>query len=82
MSHVFTPWVVGLMFSMGIMLVDGTDGYLASRTQSQAIAGGRQTLRASRSLGIFVVVFHVMRLSILEKTTEFELVSAMYDDLV
>jgi high-affinity nickel-transport protein len=51
------PWLLGLMFSAGMMLVDGTDGYLASRTQSQAIAGGRRSLRASRSLGIFVVVF-------------------------
>jgi nickel/cobalt transporter (NiCoT) family protein len=51
------PWLLGLMFSAGMMLVDGTDGYLASRTQSQAIAGGRRALRASRSLGIFVVVF-------------------------
>jgi high-affinity nickel-transport protein len=51
------PWVLGLVFSAGMMLVDGTDGYLASRTQSQAIAGGRRALRASRSLGIFVVVF-------------------------
>ncbi len=51
------PWILGLMFSAGMMLVDGTDGYLASRTQSQAIAGGRHALRASRSLGIFVVAF-------------------------
>jgi nickel/cobalt transporter (NiCoT) family protein len=51
------PWLLGLMFSASMMLVDGTDGYLASRTQSQAIAGGRRALRASRSLGIFVVVF-------------------------
>ena len=33
------------------------DGYLASRTQRRAIAGGRRALRASRALGIFVVVF-------------------------
>jgi high-affinity nickel-transport protein len=51
------PWVLGAMFSAGMMLVDGTDGYLASRTQSQAITGGRRALRASRALGIFVVVF-------------------------
>jgi len=50
------PWLLGLMFSVGMMLVDGIDGYLASRTQNQAIAGGRRALRASRSLGIFVVV--------------------------
>jgi high-affinity nickel-transport protein len=51
------PWVLGVMFSVGMGLVDGTDGYLASRTQSQAIAGGRRAWRASRALGIFVVVF-------------------------
>jgi hypothetical protein len=45
------------MFSAGMMLVDGIDGYLASRTQSQAITGKRRALRASRALGIFVVVF-------------------------
>jgi high-affinity nickel-transport protein len=51
------PWVLGAMFSGGMMLVDGMDGYLASRTQSQAISGGCRALRASRTLGIFVVVF-------------------------
>jgi high-affinity nickel-transport protein len=51
------PWILGIMFSAGMMLVDGTDGYLASRTQSQAIAGSRRALRASRALGIFVVLF-------------------------
>lgn len=51
------PWFLGVMFSAGMMLVDGMDGYLASRTQSQAITGGRRALRASRALGIFVVVF-------------------------
>jgi nickel/cobalt transporter (NiCoT) family protein len=51
------PWILGVMFSLGMMLVDGTDGYLASRTQSRAISGSRRALRASRVLGIFVVVF-------------------------
>lgn len=51
------PWILGVMFSTGMALVDGTDGYLASRTQSRAIAGGRRALRVSRALGIFVVVF-------------------------
>lgn len=51
------PWVLGLVFSAGMMLVDGMDGYLASRTQSQAITGGHRALRASRILGVFVVVF-------------------------
>lgn len=51
------PWALGGMFSVGMLLVDGMDGYLASRTQSQAIAGGKRALRASRALGIFVVAF-------------------------
>jgi high-affinity nickel-transport protein len=51
------PWVLGVAFSAGMMLVDGTDGYLASRTQNQAIAGGHRALRASRALGVFVVIF-------------------------
>ena len=51
------PWVLGALFSAGMILVDGVDGYLASRTQSQALAGGRRALRASRALGIFVVIF-------------------------
>jgi len=51
------PWILGVMFSVGMVLVDGVDGYLASRTQSGAILGGRRALRASRALGIFVVVF-------------------------
>jgi high-affinity nickel-transport protein len=51
------PCILGVMFSAGMMLVDGADGYLASRTQSHAITGGRRALRASRALGIFVVVF-------------------------
>jgi high-affinity nickel-transport protein len=51
------PWILGLLFSAGMMLVDGVDGYLASRTQSQALAGGGRALRASRALGIFVVIF-------------------------
>lgn len=51
------PWVLGALFSAGMMLVDGVDGYLASRTQSQALVGGRRALRASRALGIFVVIF-------------------------
>jgi high-affinity nickel-transport protein len=51
------PWVLGALFSAGMMLVDGVDGYLASRTQSQALSGGRRALRTSKALGIFVVIF-------------------------
>jgi nickel/cobalt transporter (NiCoT) family protein len=51
------PWVLGIVFSAGMVLVDGTDGYLASRTQTRAIAGGRRALQASRALGMLVVTF-------------------------
>lgn len=51
------PWLLGGLFSVGMVLVDGVDGYLASRTQSQAIAGGRRALKASQALGVFIVVF-------------------------
>jgi high-affinity nickel-transport protein len=51
------PWILGVLFSVGMMLVDGVDGYLASRTQSQALSGSRRALRASRALGGFVVIF-------------------------
>lgn len=50
------PWVLGLSFSLGMMLVDGIDGYIASRTQGQPIAGGVRAHRASKALGIFVVI--------------------------
>jgi nickel/cobalt transporter (NiCoT) family protein len=55
-SHI-NPWIVGGMFALGMILVDGTDGYLASRTQTRAALGNQRALRASRALGIFVVVF-------------------------
>jgi high-affinity nickel-transport protein len=51
------PWVLGILFSAGMVLVDGVDGYLASRTQSQAMTGGHRAVRASRALGVFVVIF-------------------------
>lgn len=51
------PWVLGTVFSLGMMLVDGVDGYLASRTQTKVIAGGRRARLASRALRVFVVMF-------------------------
>lgn len=57
LSANINPWVLGCAFSAGMILVDGTDGYLASRTQNKAIAGSRRALRASQILGVFVVVF-------------------------
>lgn len=50
------PWTLGGFFSLGMIIVDGVDGYIASQTQRQAIAGGDRAQRASRALGIFVVL--------------------------
>lgn len=51
------PWLLGFVFSGGIVLVDGTDGYLAASTQSLAATGAISARSASRWLGILVVVF-------------------------
>lgn len=51
------PWLIGAAFSIGMILVDGLDGFLAANTQRLASAGGRNALCASRTLGFVVVVF-------------------------
>ncbi len=51
------PWVLGLAFSGGMVIVDGVDGYLATSTQYLAAAGAANACNASRWLGILVVVF-------------------------
>ncbi len=51
------PWLLGLAFSGGMVVVDGTDGYLAASTQKLASAGAMNARSASRWLGILVVVF-------------------------
>jgi high-affinity nickel-transport protein len=50
------PWVLGLVFSLGMMLVDGTDGLLAARTQQLALAGDTRSMQSSRALGVLVVI--------------------------
>ena len=50
------PWVLGAVFSLGMVLVDGTDGFLAARTQQLALAGHSRSVRSSRALGVLVVV--------------------------
>ncbi|UFP93375.1 hypothetical protein [Gloeobacter morelensis] len=57
LSNRADPWLLGTAFSLGMILVDGTDGYLASRVQRASAAGGRRTRIASRALGVAVVVF-------------------------
>jgi high-affinity nickel-transport protein len=50
------PWILGLVFSIGMMLVDGTDGILAARTQQLALRGHRRSVQSSRALGMLVVL--------------------------
>jgi high-affinity nickel-transport protein len=51
------PWLLGVAFSSGMLLVDGIDGYLATSTQRLAATGAMNARSASRWLGILVVVF-------------------------
>ena len=51
------PWLLGVAFTAGMILVDGLDGYLAASTQTLAAKGAVSALSASRWLGILVVVF-------------------------
>ena len=50
------PWTLGVVFSLGMVLVDGTDGFLAARTQQLALTGHNRSVRSSRALGVLVVV--------------------------
>ena len=50
------PWILGFAFSIGMMLVDGTDGLLAARTQQLARTGHARSLQSSRTLGGLIVV--------------------------
>ncbi len=50
------PWILGFVFSIGMVLVDGTDGLLAARTQQLARTGHVRSLQSSRALGFLVVV--------------------------
>jgi high-affinity nickel-transport protein len=51
------PWLLGAMFSTGMVLVDGVDGYLAASTIGLAASGAGNARVASRWLGIVVVLF-------------------------
>ena len=50
-------WFIGAAFSLGMVAVDGLDGYLAASTQRLAAVGEARARVASRVLGIIVVVF-------------------------
>jgi len=51
------PWLLGAVFSCGMVLVDGLDGYLAASTIGLAATGEVNAKLASRCLGIVVVFF-------------------------
>jgi high-affinity nickel-transport protein len=53
------PWLFGIAFSSGMMIVDGVDGYLAASTLSLAAAGAANARMASTFLGTLVVVFSI-----------------------
>jgi high-affinity nickel-transport protein len=51
------PWLLGAIFTAGMVLVDGFDGYLAASTQRLAATANRNAQNASRSLSVLVIVF-------------------------
>ena len=57
MAERTNPWLLGLAFCTGMVLVDGVDGYLATSTQHLAAAGTVNARNASRWLGILLVIF-------------------------
>ncbi len=50
------PLDTGIGLLAGMMLVDGTDGLLAAKTQQLALTGNVRSLKSSRALGVLVVV--------------------------
>ena len=51
------PWLLGAVFTGGMALVDGFDGYLAASTQNLALTGETNARNTSQLLGVLVVVF-------------------------
>ena len=51
------PWLLGMAFCGGMVVVDGFDGYLAASTQNMANKGEANARIASKLLGIMVVIF-------------------------
>lgn len=50
-------WILGLAFALGMVMVDGLDGYLAASTQRQGLSGAGRGQTASYLLGVVVVIF-------------------------
>jgi nickel/cobalt transporter (NiCoT) family protein len=57
LTNRLNPWLVGSAFTLGMVVVDGLDGYLAASTQCLATAGSASAAAAARSLGVLVVAF-------------------------
>jgi high-affinity nickel-transport protein len=57
LTNQLNPWLVGSAFTLGMVVVDGLDGYLAASTQYLATTGSASAAAASRSLGVLVVAF-------------------------
>ncbi len=67
-SHV-SPWVLGGIFTLMMLAIEGPDGYWAARTQSQALTGDGRARKASFLLGILVVIYS-FGLGILDLTNQ------------
>lgn len=50
------PWLLGIVFTSGMVLVDGFDGYIAASTQKLAATGETNARKASQLLCILVVI--------------------------
>jgi nickel/cobalt transporter (NiCoT) family protein len=57
LTNRLSPWLVGSAFTLGMVVVDGLDGYLAASTQYLATAGSAAAATAARLLGVLVVAF-------------------------
>ncbi|MBC7883054.1 MAG: hypothetical protein H7Y37_17325 [Anaerolineae bacterium] len=55
LTSTINPWLIGAAFSLGMLVVDGIDGYLAARTQ--VTFSKLRSQWPSRCLGVVVVVF-------------------------
>ncbi len=55
-SHT-SPLLLGAAFTLGMVITDGLDGYLAAVTQCRAVDGQLNAQVASQALGLVVVLF-------------------------
>jgi nickel/cobalt transporter (NiCoT) family protein len=57
LANQLEPWILGLIFTLGMLVVDGTDGFLAARIQQSALVGGIRSQRSARILSIVIIFF-------------------------